>query len=268
MLDLEKLARPREAIVPILNGTFVFEKKHYRVRCEDGWQKVEIAGNRAHALEPAVLAEYTFPHVLGYTHNNALVFQNFDVAKRKWKFGLSAPLHFNQSQTFEAVKAVVWEDRRVYWAEPNYSDVKALELKDLLERDQTLDGQKGLTPELRTVFLFHAIERSAMQKVLEKAKQREDHERQMRDIPYRLRVTFQRAGAEVVSHSLSGNRIVVDWKIPGSDTEYNSVIDVRTWMVAEAGYCMSNDDKRHNITSLVKTAEEYEERGVTFITRN
>jgi hypothetical protein len=50
--------------------------------------------------------------------------------------------------------------------------------------------------------------------------------------------------------------------------KYNSVLDSQTFMVLEAGYCMSNDDKRHNITSMVKTAEEYEQKDLTYITRH
>jgi len=39
-------------------------------------------------------------------------------------------------------------------------------------------------------------------------------------------------------------------------------------MVIEAGYCLSGGDKKLNVTSLAKTAEEYEERDVIFITRH
>lgn len=267
MLDLEKFSKPTRAIVPIENNRFLYNKKWYSVRCENGWYVVEITNNKARSVEPAILSDMNYPAILGYTNNNVIVFQNFDVAKRKYGLGMHAPLKFNQSQTFEAVKAVVWEDGQVYWAEPNYTDTKIFEVKDLFDQDQPLTDQKGITPELRTLFILHSLERENIRRIAEEQRQAEEQDRMMRDIPTRLRLTFERSGAIFQNYSMTGNRIVVDWSIAGSDYTYNSVIDSRTWMVQEAGYCMSGDDRRHNITSMVKTAQEYEDRGVTFITR-
>lgn len=278
MLDFGKFAGPIKAVVPIRNNSFILNKKPYQIKSDDGWFEVLIDGNKAQTCGHAywdLPREKASNMVLGYTCNNSIVFQNFDVAKRKWNLGMTAPLHFNQSPTFESIRAVVWEDGQVYWVEPNYSDVQTLELKDLLDSDQTLVGRKGVTQELRSLFLFHALEKEQIKQLAIEAEmaktraiQKEEEERLMRDIPYRLRMTLARAGGEMLGYSLTGNRIIVEWKIPDSGQRYNSVIDSRTWMVLEAGFCMSNDDKRHNLTSIVKTAEEYEDRGVTFITRN
>jgi hypothetical protein len=260
-LDLEALAKPKQFIVPVRGGAFLLDNKPYRIKADDGWWIVEIKNNRVKAIEQANADDtLSARSIYGFTHHNQIIFQNFDVARRKFGLGLQSPLHFNQSQTFEAIRAVVWEDGEVYWAEPNYAEVNIFNLKDLLEDDQTLEGVKGITPELRTVFLNHALEKEAIKQALEAAKRKEDHERMMRDIPYRLQHTFQRAGAEMVNFSISGKRIIVDWKEQGSDTRYNSVIDAETWMVIEAGYCMSGDDKRHNISSMVKTAQIYQEQ--------
>jgi hypothetical protein len=267
MLDFEKLAKPRKVIVPVRDRSFLFEKRRFSLQADDGWHLVEIENRSAKMIEQVSASNLDYPSILGYTHNNSIIFQNFDVAKRKYGLGLNAPLYFNRSSTFEPIKAIVWEDRQVYWCAPNYADAKALELKDLAENSQDINGQIGITPELRTTYLFHAIEKESLRKILQETKQKEELDRLMASIPGRLKVTFDRVGAELVNYSLSGDRIVVDWKIKGSYTEYNSIIDSRTWMVVEAGYCMSGDDRRHNVTSLVKTAQEYEERRVTFITR-
>lgn len=273
MLDLSKFAKPRHAIVPVRNREFIYEKKHYTVNCEDGWTFVEMKNSSAKRVEPPLLADLTYSTnrrrgVMGYTHHNSIIFQNFDVAKRKFRLSVTAPLHFNQSQTFEAIKAVVWEDGQVYWCEPNYSDAKIFEIKDLYEQEHPITDQKGITPELRTVYIHHAVERDNMRKMLEAAKQVQERAEFMKSVPGRLQLTFKAAGAEMNNYSISGDRIVVDWKIPGSHYQYNSVIDSKTWMIVEAGYCMSGDDRRHNITSMVKTAQEYNEgRGHIYITR-
>jgi hypothetical protein len=115
--------------------------------------------------------------------------------------------------------------------------------------------------------LFHALERDQLKKVLIEKVAKEEHERRMKDIPYRLNKIFENAGATLLNYSLSNKRIIVDWEIMGQKHRYNSVIDAATFKIIEAGYCMSGDDKRHNVTSLVKTAEEYAERNLTYITR-
>ena len=86
-------------------------------------------------------------------------------------------------------------------------------------------------------------------------------------MPYKLKRSFELAGAEMLNYSITGKRIIIDWQIKGGGYKYNSVIDIDTFNVIEAGYCMSGDDKKHNITSMIKTAEIYEEDRLTYITR-
>lgn len=267
MLDLSKFTQPQKVIVPILNNSFIYNRKSYQIKSDDGWYLVEIVNNCATILEETIPYNIV-KKVLGYTYHNQIIFQNFDVARRKWNFSTSAPLYFNKSSSFEAIEAVVWEDNRIYWLGTNYNDFKALELKDALDNDEDISTKKGITPELRTLFLFHSLEKEQQKQLLKAQQEKEEQERMMATIPGRLKYSFERAGAEVLNYELSGDNIIVDWGIPGASHQYNSVINSKTWMVVEAGYCMSNDDRRHNITSLIKTAEDYEERGLTFLTRD
>jgi hypothetical protein len=273
MVDFAKLLKPKRVVVPVMDQHFVYHHKPYFIESTDGWFVVEVQSNLAKVIEPwhaglklfSTIDDLRYIH--GFTYNNEILFKNFDVARR-WKFNCTAPLYFNQSQTFESILGVVWEDERVYWFGPNYADVSALELKSAFDNGESLEGKKGITPELRSLFLYHSLERDNLRALAEQVKLKEDHAKMMRDIPSRLQFTFQRAGAELLNYSISGKRIVVDWKIPGGDQKYNSVIDADTWKIQEAGYCMSNDDKRHNITSMVVTAKEYEEKDLTYITRH
>ena len=86
-------------------------------------------------------------------------------------------------------------------------------------------------------------------------------------MPYKLKRSFELAGAEMLNYSITGKRIIIDWQIKGGGYKYNSVIDTDTFKVIEAGYCMSGADKRFNVIGLIKTAEEYEENGLIYITR-
>jgi hypothetical protein len=265
MINFNSIAKPYKVVVPIFENQFILNKKKYSLRCRNGWFEVEISNNRARALEPSLPSGCEI--LRGYTHNNHIVFQNFDVAKKKYLLRVMAPLHFNQSQTFEAVIATYWEDKRIYWIQPDYSSTQVFQVKDIFDQEGSLETEKGITPELRSLFLFHSLERDQLKELAQELKQKQDYEKMMADLPSRLHFTFSRAGAELLKYSLSGQRIICDWKIPGSEFKYNSVIDSATFKILEAGYCMSQDDKRHNITSVVKTAEEYEQRGLTYITR-
>lgn len=273
MFDFEKFAKPFRCVAPVRNGSFIWKKKSYRIKTEDGWFLIEIKNNDCRVVEPALPTDVLYfslkNNIKGYTHHNSIIFQNTDVAKRRFGLGMTAPLHFSQSQTFEAIEAVVWEDKEVYWIGPNYGDTKIFDIKDAYDQERVITDLKGVTPELRMLYIHHAIERESMRKMLEEAKKKEEIESLMASIPGRLQVTFDRAGATMTNYSISGSRIVVDWTIPGSHYQYNSVIDSSTWMIIEAGYCMSGDDRRHNITSMVKTAQLYtEQHGRVNITRS
>lgn len=261
-ISFEVLNQSFQVVVPILNNGFVYKRKQYEVKSPDGWTWVEISGNHVDILGPEIPNENDVDIALGYTYNNTIVFSNFDVAKRKWGMKCTHPLVFNSSPTFESIKAVIWEDKRAYWLEPNYCDVKCLEIKEL----EDLSGVKGITQELRSVHLYHALEREQIRQIEEAAKKKQAMEELMKSIPGRLKLTFERSGARMLNYSLTGNRIIVDWEIPGGN-QYNSVIDSRTWQIVECGFCVSGDDKRHNITSMVVTAQEYEQKNLTYKTR-
>jgi hypothetical protein len=271
-IDFSKLTAPKEVIVPILNNTFQYHKKKYKLSTpiEDGWWVVAIEGNKSTPKKPYFCLEVDkrSKHIVyGFTYHNQIIFQNQDVVRRKFNLGHSAPLHFNQVDTFTSMKAIAWEDGNLYFTEVNYADLLIYEVKNAFDNGISLEGTKGVTPELRTLYLFHDLER---QHLLEIKKMEDDkrHERElMQSIPGRLTLTLKRSGAELISWSVSGNRIVFAWKLLTGEHQYNSVIDSNTWMMLECGYCMNNDDKRHNITSMVKTAELYEEDDAIFITR-
>jgi hypothetical protein len=263
-IDFNNLAKPYKTIVPIVNNKFQYHKKKYSFVAEDGWYEVTIQGNKV--LEASRDCQVTTNLFYGYTYNNLLVFQNFDVAKRKWNFEVSGNLLFNTSDTFSSVVVSVWEDKNIFYVAPNYADYKIFDVKDCYDNDKNLSEIKGITPELRTVFLFHEIERSALRELLAKQEAEERHKELMETLAYRLKYSYERAGAVLLNYSLSGHKIITNWTYENSEYEYITEIDRRTMMVLNAGYCMNHDDRRHNITSLVLTAKDYENRNKIHIT--
>jgi hypothetical protein len=280
-INFEDLVKAERVQVPIRDGKFVYNHKKYKIKDRElaGWFLVELEGNKAKVVEQVYdfsELEKKYKSVKGFTYNNSIVFQNFDSAKRKWNFEISNPIHFNSAQSFSAIKAIVWENKEIYFIQPDYTNIKIFDIKTAYDEEDSIEDMKDVTPELRTVFLFHNIERENLREMerqrlemerlaLEAEERRRREEELMRTIPGRLQITFNRAGASLRNYSISNHRITVDWTLHGQ--HYNSVIDARTFRVLEAGYCMSGEDRKHNITSLVKLAEDYEERGLTHITR-
>lgn len=271
MLDLTKFCTPTRAVVPVYQGKFQNNFKKYQCDTEDGWAEVELTGDSVVVVDPA--PEIKFKAINGYTNNNLLVFQNFDVARRLG-FQVTTPLRFNTVETFTAVQAVLWEDNNWYYKDLNYSDSLVYEVQSAFDAEQPLGGLRGVTPELRILYLFHALAREKQQeeirllKELQSAAQaEEENQRQLTTISGRLQQQFEASGAVLLSYSQSGDRLIIDWSLPGGDYKYNTVVDSRTWMCIETGICVSNDDQRHNLTALIKTVEQYEDEDLIYITR-
>jgi len=272
MIDLSKFAQPQRVIVPIRQGRFQHNFKLYSCRLEDGWAEVELTGDRVALVDPH--PEVTYKTINGYTNNNFIVFQNFDVAKRLG-FQVSAPLRFNTVETFTAVQAVLWEDKQLYYTDVNYSDSFVYDVQSVFDAGQPLVGLGGVTPELRTLFLFHSLARTRQleeirlgEELQSAALAEEENQRYLNTIAGRLQQQFEASGAVLLGYSQSGTRLIIDWELPGGGYKYNTVVDSQTWMCIETGICISGDDRRHNLTALIKTAEQYEEEGLTYITRH
>jgi hypothetical protein len=267
-LDLSSISPTITTCVPVINGQFQLNRKRYSIRCPNGWQMIRIEGKEATLLGETESPPMTSTRVRGYTFGNKLVYKSFDQAKRLGLPALQCDLFFNNADSFSSVSSVIWEDGRLYFEAFDYGDFQVLPVQEIyLQEETSILHLKGVTPELRACFLFHSIELEK-QKAFLALKTKEAEERAFfNSIPGRLKLTFERAGAKVLKYSVSGNRIIVDWTMEGSEYEYNSVIDVNTWKILEAGICMSGDDKRHNITSLVKITQEYEQRDVIHRTR-
>lgn len=273
MIDLEKFTKVFTVDVPILNKTFQYNRKKYSIKedCSDGWYNVKINGNYAKIETAAVIeSDPIFKQgkniLKGYTYHNNMIFQNFDVGKRKAGVDVMMPLHLNNVPTFSSIEAILWEDKNLYYYQPNYVDPIVYQLKAACDETANVKTLKGLTPELKTLFLFHDIERLRILEEQERLKKKQELEELAKTLPGRLMLSFNRVGAKLLNYSITGKRITVDWEL-ASGTQFNSVLDADTFRVIEAGYCMSGHDKEHSLTSMVKLAEDYQERRVVHKTR-
>ncbi len=268
MLDFNKLHNPVSNVVPILNQQFVYHRKKYFCNVEDGWYNVTLQGNEVKKSEPVYPGSQFLRLVKGYTYNNNFIPLNFDSFKRNFGYEVMTNLNFNNLPTMSAVTGAMWEDNKLYLFQQDFSNMIIFEIQDCIDEEGNIhiEDKKGLTPEIKTLLLFHSIERKnqiKLKKQLEETKKIEEYKKSM---PGRLMLSFQEVGAEVLKYSIQGKNLIVDWALEGGQ-EFNSVIDSETFRIVQAGYCMSGDDKRHNIKSMVLTAKNYEEEDLIHITR-
>jgi len=269
MIDFKKFTAEQTFIAPVFNQACQYNRKKYSIQSSDGWKNITVRGNEVISCQETIIENLTMKNVIkGYTYNNNIIFQNFDVAKRKAGKDIMSGLNFNQSPTFSSVEAIVWEDKNIYYYKPNYSDILIYEVKAHFDSESELDSVKGVSPELRTLYLFHEIERQHIRDSQQKIKREKEIEEFKQTIQGRLITTFNRAGAKILNYSVLKDRIVVDWKLTDSTTEFNSVIELSTFRIIESGYCMSSDDRRHSVSSMIVTAKDYEEQGLIYKTRH
>ena len=279
MIDFSKFDTEITFIAPVFQGHCQYNRKKYTIDARDDWYKITARGNNVTNYEPAIIEMEDFSQkniIKGYTYNNNIVFQNFDVAKRKAGKYVMSTLQFNRSETFSSIEAILWEDKNIYYYRPNYTDILIYEIKNAFESNEEISTIKGITPELKTLYLFHDIERQQLQELQRKIeeeqlkKEREEElEQYKQTLQGKLVTTFTRAGAQIIRYSINNrnNTIVVDWKLINTGTEFNSVIELETFHVVEAGYCMTGQDNLHSAQSMVVLAQDYDEQGLIYKTR-
>jgi len=269
MIDFNKLAKKQTIITPISNNSFKYNRKLYTPKVEhSGFYKVELEGNNATIIEevyPSV-ADLNKKNILqGYLYNENVLFKNFDNARKNYNFPIMVETKYNTLETFSPVYFYVDEMKRIFVVEFNYNDLLCQELKMKFDEDTDIKEMKGLTPELKTLYLFHNLERIKIQqeieearKKLELAKIQKEREELQKSIPARITAVIETVGATVKNITLRGkNEAIVEWKL-NNDT-FTSLIDINTFRVIRAGYCVSGHDRELSASSMVLLAENYQD---------
>lgn len=277
-IDLNKFIEKKEVVVPVKHGKFQYGRKNYVVSLDcmytrsleaPGWYRVAISGNEASIIGPIVLEAYqhSFPVIKGYTFDDNIVFQNFDVAKRKSGLGVMEKIYFlGKISTFSPIEAIMWEDKNLYFYRPVYTDIKIIEVFRAFKNEQPIANIKGVTPEQQTVYLLHELKIQRIKANMEKIKLQQEREEFKKTLEGKLFTAFSRAGAEVINYKETSNELEVNWKLLNGE-QFNSRIERDTFKIIELGYCAEGGDRNHNITSMVLTAEEWDKDDLIYKTR-
>lgn len=270
MIDFKRFATVQEAVVPIVNGWGqVHTRKVFSAKTEDGWYKVSL-GDKTEVIRPASPLEIDKAlvgqkKVRVYALGNEGVPLNFDPFKRAG-MGESVIVHFLNLPAWEVAKVARWEDGRFYFieADRSYERKTLQQVKEAFDSDQGLVGISGVAPELRHYYLVLSLQRAAFREFQELERLRlSEEERKARIAEFektfagRLNNVIEGAGGTLVAWEKYGTGYLVTWKVKGSRQNVRSHIrdDMR---IINAGFCLSGEDQKHSMASIVQLASLFE----------
>jgi len=277
MIDLERFTKKKEVIVPIVEGWGQYEgRKIYFPKAEDGYYKATLGhsislGQKASLLEVFKAFKNNKKYRV-YAIGEEGVVANFDTFLRNG-WGETIKINFINVRLFETVEVVLWEDGRFYFHETILPKNKKTiqEIKESFESEASISKIVGVTPELRYYFLLASLQRQSVRAAEEMEKfQLSEIERKKRveefnaTFPGRLRDTVEKAGGKLVRYSKHGRGYLVEWRIGRQLVKSTIRDDMR---IINAGFCLSNDDKRHSVSSIVQLAKLFQKDAPLYITR-
>jgi len=272
MLDLEKFDVEKEGIVPIVDGVGVYEGRKFKINLIDGWYRLIFGSNvRKDDIAYAMQVNHR-PEVKGFVFGDEFVPQSFDVLEKKFWVKLpTTGYRFGSPRAWTAGVFLLWEDGFWYFKKNWVSPPKELlYIKRAFDDENDIINMKDITPELRYLFFLYSLERSTevdLERLQDQKLVDEDRrkliEKIRKTVEFRIADAVKSAGGKfirAVRHG--GSRVEVVWKLSG--IQYSSLVDFNTLQVKDAGLCVSGDDEKFNIKSLILTVRDFGEHGDYF----
>lgn len=277
MLDLEKFSKETRAVVPIVSGWGQYKGRRIAApRAEDGFYVVGFGdkisvGKKASPMEILKTLENTTKYKVYSLGTEGIPF-NFDVFKRLG-FGEAETINFLNLQPFTVAEVTKWEDGRLYFCNETIpKNRRTLQsVRTAFEQRQILSGVRGVSPELRYYVLLLNLQRDSYEALKElKDWTISEDERARRIASFqgtflvRLRHAVEQAGGTFIGYHKVGRGQMVEWEIGGQRVKSTIRDDFR---IVTAGFCLSGDDKKHTLPSLINLAKLFQEDYPLYITR-
>lgn len=281
MIDLEKFSKEKTAVVPIVRGWGMFQgRKIYLPKKEDGWYLVSL-GDKAEAKRKATPLEVEktlapLKKLVVYVIGSEGVPLNFDnFFKRGW--GETKLIHFLNLPVFSLANIIEWDDGRLYFYNqimPQKSSI-IKSVSEAFKVGETIRDIPGLTPELRYYYLLANLQQQSYEAVKafedfseKSALSQEERERRIKDFQnsfnVRLERTIDLAGGNLTRFSKKGNNYLVEWEVGGQLIK-STIKD--NLQIINAGFCLSGEDRKHTLASLINLAQIFQEDYPLYITR-
>jgi len=277
MLNLQRFSKVTYGFVPIVNGWGRLNGRKIHLNLNDGWYQIEIGDGivpkRLATQLEIVKTLRKKPHLLVYTVGMEGIPVNFDNFLKK---GLaeSVQVNFLNLNFLDTAKVVLWEDKRFYFYEQDARHQRAIiqRIKNVFKNRGSLQGVTGVTPEMSYSFLLGELARSSYEEVsalrrnlvLSAEKNKSIDEKMLENVEYRLKNAITKAGGTYISHVKRGYGYAITWEVGGQIVKSTIGSDLR---IISAGFCLSDDDKRHTVNSIVNLAKVFQNSSPLYITR-
>mgnify|MGYP001582446194 CR=1 FL=1 len=277
MINLEKFTYKKQVLVPLVDGWGQKnQRKIYIPNVEDGWYWIFLGSSISIEKKASPIDVVKELHNLKkyyvYSLGTEGVVTNFDIFKRIGK-NETIRVNFLNLPIFTVATTIRLEDRRFYFYDQclpkNQSVIQRA--KESFESKHDLLELSGATPELRYYFLLICLQRESYTAIQSLEKYVLSHGEYVKRVslfqssfPQRLKSAIERAGGKYISHTKRGKGFTAEWEVGGQLVKTNIRDD---FSVTSAGYCLSGDDKRHTLSSLVRLAKMFQEDEPLNITR-
>lgn len=278
MLDLKRFTNQKECVVPIVDGWGRCGGRSFKIDIANGWHLLSL-GNSVTVLRRASLLEVEetvkkYKKYSGYALGSEVVPFNFQNVFQLG-YGESIPINFLQSEPWDIVNFILFDDKRFYSVGPDYRSSRhtLLEIKDRFEKEERLEGIKNVTPELRYYFLLLSLQRQGVRELEELNKLQlaaAEREQRLKEFQStfvgRLQKTVEDAGGSFVKYEPFGsNRFLVTWKVGGQTVKSTINEQMR---ISDLGFCASGADRNYFLDSAITLAQEFQEDDPLYITRH
>lgn len=276
VINLARFTKEEEVVAPIVGGWGKYHGRRFEFPDQiDNWYKLKI-GNEVEVVRPATPLEVvktlkTCKHYLVFAYGEEGIPANFDSFK-KMGFGETVKVQFFNVPLFTTGKVVLWEDGRFYFFEPEIRSFRSV--LNALRGEKRVRDIKDLTPELAYYNLLINLTKQAFREVAELDKlvlSPEEKEKRVKQfentLEGRLKKIIEDSGGRFIDYKQSrGKSLLVTWEVGGQQVK--SQIKGETFQIVSAGYCLSGDDKRHTMNSIVRLAKVFQKDAPLYITRD
>jgi len=277
-IDLAKFSGSVEAVVPILRGRGWYKGRRFQLRAPNGWYLASL-GSRVQKLRRATPIEIrkatkNLETLRGYSYGAEIIPLNFSDVKFRYGFAESVPVHFLEAQPWTIVKCVNWHKEPIFIEVDRRASYKVLnEVRKRFEEERDLSELKGVTPELRYLYILHSLQRdnfragAALEKLKLAEAEREKRAEQFKQtFSQRIKSIIENAGGHLKQFYLRGeSNLIVVWEVGGQTLKTLIDPDMK---VQDLGYCTEDKKQsKHSLTSAVLLAETFQKEGSLFITR-
>lgn len=278
MIDLKKFVKKQVKVLPIVNKNGISNGRKIIHDVCDGWYLVEMASRTsiirlASPLEvEKELQKKEIKKMRGYPLGQEIVPENFEIIKRE---GLqeTVTVHFTAEEPFSFVSFAKWEDGNYYFYEKLLSPKMLQKIKERYDNKESLSDLSGATPEQRYYFLLCELQNGLL-KTFEEIKNKysltEENEKKLRkkiklQVGEHLSHAVIQAGGTYRRYQRIGNNFLIEWEIGGQVVKSVIKEDLR---IINAGFCLSGNDQKHSLNSIVNLAKLFQRDHPLYITRD